>query len=65
MASKQGPARSNSSPVHSPRPINIRGHLGSNPVVAEFYLSARITRVSGWTPSDFIASAAGSVCMNS
>ena len=29
------------------------------------YPSARITRVSGWTPSCFIASAAGSVCMNS
>jgi hypothetical protein len=29
------------------------------------YPSARITRVSGWTPSCFIASAADSVCMNS
>ena len=32
---------------------------------AKSYPSARITRVSGWTPSCFIASAAESVCMNS
>jgi hypothetical protein len=39
--------------------------LGSERAGAKSYPSARITRVSGWTPSCFIASAAGSVCMNS
>jgi hypothetical protein len=38
---------------------------GRNAPRAKSYPSARITRVSGWTPSCLIASAAGSVCMNS
>ena len=43
----------------------VRWVSGRNAVGAKSYPSARITRVSGWTPSCFIASAAGSVCMNS
>ena len=43
----------------------VRWVLGRNATGAKSYPSARITRVSGWTPSCFIASAAGSVCMNS
>ena len=38
---------------------------GCDALGAKSYPSARITSVSGWTPSCFIASAAGSVCMNS
>ena len=47
------------------RGTGMRLISGRNASGAKLYPSARITRVSGWTPSFFIASAAGSVCMNS